>query len=76
MLKYNRNYNLRVMISVLQIKPTSKQEGGGSMEILKLLLNNSDAILISILGAFIYDKLKITLTEIRVIKTINIKLIK
>ena len=32
------------------------------MEILKLLLNNSDAILISILGAFIYDKLKITLT--------------
>lgn len=56
MLKYNRNYNLRVMISVLQIKPTSKQEGGGSMEILKLLLNNSDAILISILGAFIYDK--------------------
>ena len=35
MLKYNRNYNLRVMISVLQI---------------------------SILGAFIYDKLKITLT--------------
>ena len=34
------------------------------MEILKLLLNNSstDAILISIFGAFIYDKLKITLT--------------
>lgn len=37
-------------------------EGGGSMEILELLLKNSDAILISILGAFIYDKLKITLT--------------
>ena len=32
------------------------------MEILNLLLNNSDAILVSILGAFIYDKLKITLT--------------
>ncbi|MGL5695336.1 MAG: hypothetical protein ACRCXA_14745 [Peptostreptococcaceae bacterium] len=32
------------------------------MEIFKLLLNNSDAILISILRAFIYDKLKITLT--------------
>ncbi|MGL5714614.1 MAG: hypothetical protein ACRCXT_20235 [Paraclostridium sp.] len=32
------------------------------MEILKLLLNNSDAILISILGAFVYDKIKITLT--------------
>lgn len=33
-----------------------------SMEILKFLLNNSDAIIISIIGAFIYDKLKITLT--------------
>ena len=32
------------------------------MEILTLLLNNSDAILISIFEAFIYDKLKITLT--------------
>lgn len=32
------------------------------MEILEILLNNSDALLISILGAFIYDKLKITLT--------------
>ena len=32
------------------------------MEILKLLLNNSDAIFISIIGAFIYDKIKITLT--------------
>ncbi|MGL4912896.1 MAG: hypothetical protein ACRC3Y_10770 [Romboutsia sp.] len=32
------------------------------MEILKLLLNNSDAIIFSILGAFIYDTLKITLT--------------
>ena len=32
------------------------------MEILKLLINNSDAIIISIIGAFIYDKLKITLT--------------
>lgn len=32
------------------------------MEILILLLKNSDAILISILGAFIYDILKITLT--------------
>jgi len=31
------------------------------MEILKLLLNNSDAIFISIIGAFIYDKIKITL---------------
>lgn len=37
------------------------------MEVWKLLLSNSDAILISILGAFIYDKLKITLTGIRVI---------
>ncbi|WP_438651278.1 hypothetical protein [Romboutsia sp.] len=62
MLKYNRNYNLRVMISVLRIKPTSNQEGGGSIEILKLLLSNSDALLISIFGAFIYDKLKITHT--------------
>lgn len=33
------------------------------MEILKLLINNSDAILISILGAFIYDKIKITLID-------------
>lgn len=32
------------------------------MEILKLLLNNSDAIFISIIGSFIYDKIKITLT--------------
>ncbi len=32
------------------------------MEILTFLLNNSDAILISIFGAFIYDKIKITLT--------------
>lgn len=32
------------------------------MEILNLLINNSDALIISILGAFIYDKLKITLT--------------
>ena len=30
--------------------------------LMALLLNNSDAILISIFGAFIYDKLKITLT--------------
>ena len=28
------------------------------MEILKLLIENSDAIFISILGAFIYDKIK------------------
>ena len=28
------------------------------MEILKLLLNNSDTILLSILGCFIYDMLK------------------
>ena len=40
----------------------SRKKGGVSMEILKLLLNNSDAIIISIIGAFIYDKLKITLT--------------
>ena len=33
-----------------------------SNSVLKLLLNNSDAIIISIIGAFIYDKLKITLT--------------
>ena len=33
-----------------------------SIEILKLLLNNSDAIFISILSCYIYDKLKITLT--------------
>lgn len=32
------------------------------MEILKLLLNNSNTILIRIFGTFIYDKLKITLT--------------
>ena len=32
------------------------------MEILKLLLNNSDAIIFSILGSFFYDTLKITLT--------------
>ena len=58
-----RNYNLRVMISMLKKKHLLlKKEGGGSMEILKLLLNNSDAIIISIIGAFIYDKLKITLT--------------
>ena len=31
------------------------------MEILKLLFENSDAIFISMLGAFLYDKLKITL---------------
>ena len=48
------------MISI-QIKPTSAKEGGGSMEILKLLFENSDAIFISMLGAFLYDKLKITL---------------
>ena len=28
------------------------------MEILKFLLNNSDALILSILGAFIYDKIK------------------
>lgn len=28
------------------------------MEILKLLINNSDALILSILGAFIYDKIK------------------
>ena len=27
-----------------------------------LILNNSDNIIVSIIGAFIYDKLKITLT--------------
>ena len=32
------------------------------MDIIKLILNNSDNIIISIIGAFIYDKLKITLT--------------
>ena len=32
------------------------------MEIIKFLINNSDAIFISIIGAFIYDKIKITLT--------------
>ncbi|CEK34570.1 hypothetical protein UMC2_37811 [[Clostridium] sordellii] len=32
------------------------------MEIIKLILNNSDNIIVSIIGAFIYDKLKITLT--------------
>ena len=51
------------MISILKKKHLLlEKEGGGSMEILKLLLNNSDAIIISIIGAFIYDKLKITLT--------------
>lgn len=47
------------MISIQKKKPsTSTKEGGGSMEILKLLIENSDAIFISILGAFIYDKIK------------------
>ncbi|GAA0713971.1 hypothetical protein GCM10008904_28920 [Paraclostridium ghonii] len=32
------------------------------MDILRLFLNNSDAIFLSVLGCFIYDKLKITLT--------------
>ena len=32
------------------------------MEILKLLVNNSDTLILSILGCFIYDKIKITLT--------------
>ena len=36
------------------------------MEILKLLLNNSDAIIISIIGAFIYDKLKICFEKFKV----------
>ena len=40
----------------------SRKKGGGSMEVVKFLLNNSDNIIISIIGAFIYDKLKITLT--------------
>lgn len=31
------------------------------MEMIRLIINNSDALIISILGAFIYDKLKITL---------------
>ena len=51
------------MISIQKEKHLlSRKKGGVSMEILKLLLNNSDAIIISIIGAFIYDKLKITLT--------------
>ena len=51
------------MISIQKKKHLlSRKKGGVSMEILKLLLNNSDAIIISIIGAFIYDKLKITLT--------------
>ncbi len=33
------------------------------MDIFKLLLIDFDATLISILGAYIYDKIKITLTE-------------
>lgn len=37
-------------------------EGGGCMEILTFLLNNSDSILTGILICFIYDKIKITLT--------------
>jgi hypothetical protein len=53
-----RNYNLRVMVSILKKKPTSDKEGGGSMEILKLLLINSDTVIFSIIGCFIYDKLK------------------
>lgn len=28
------------------------------MEILKLLINNSDTLIVSILGCFIYDKIK------------------
>ena len=48
------------MISIQKKKHLlSRKKGGVSMEILKLLLNNSDAIIISIIGAFIYDKLKI-----------------
>ena len=51
------------MISIQKKKHLlSRKKGGVSMEILKLLLNNSDAIIISIIGAFISDKLKITLT--------------
>ena len=52
------------MVSVHKIRLLSNnpRKGGGCMEILTFLLNNSDAILISIFGAFIYDKLKITLT--------------
>ena len=51
------------MISIQKKKHLlSRKKGGVSMEILKLLLNNSDAIFISIIGAFIYDKIKITLT--------------
>ena len=50
------------MISIQKKKHLlSRKKGGVSMEILKLLYN-SDAIIISIIGAFIYDKLKITLT--------------
>lgn len=36
------------------------------MEILKLLLNNSDTIIIGMLTCYLYDKIKITLTAIRV----------
>ena len=54
------------MISIQKKKHLlSRKKGGVSMEILKLLLNNSDAIIISIIGAFIYDKFKITLTGIK-----------
>lgn len=51
------------MISIRKKKHLLSQwKGGVSMEVIKFLLNNSDAIIVSVVGAFIYDKLKITLT--------------
>lgn len=52
------------MVSVHKIRLLSNnpRKGGGCMEILTFLLNNSDAIILSIISCFIYDKIKITLT--------------
>lgn len=40
-----------------------QRKGGGCMEILTFLVNNSDTLILSILGCFIYDKIKITLID-------------
>ena len=47
------------MISIQKKKHLlSRKKGGVSMEILKLLLNNSDTIIISMLTCYLYDKIK------------------
>lgn len=47
------------MISIQKKKHLlSRKKGGVSMEILKLLLNNSDTIIIGMLTCYLYDKIK------------------